>query len=67
MVEVSCHGSYAVIKKIYKEFVKNGLRIAEPGEFTRRALENDKLDLTKVEALADSNKCQHRETKRVSI
>ena len=53
MVEVSCHGSYAVIKKISKEFIKSGLRIAEPGEFTRRALENDKLDLTKVEALGD--------------
>jgi len=53
MVEVSCHGSHAVIKKISKELIKSGLRIAEPGEFTRRALENDKLDLTKVEALGD--------------
>jgi len=53
MVEISCHGSYAVIKKISKELIKKGLRIAEPGEFTRRALENDKLDLTKVEALSD--------------
>ena len=53
MVEISCHGSYAVIKKISKELIKKGLRIAEPGEFTRRALENNKLDLTKVEALAD--------------
>ena len=35
------------------QLLKNNLRIAEPGEFTRRALENDKLDLTKVEALAD--------------
>ena len=53
MVEISCHGSHAVIKKISKELIKNSLRIAEPGEFTRRALENEKLDLTKVEALAD--------------
>ena len=53
MVEISCHGSHAVIKKISKELIKNSLRIAEPGEFTRRALENDKLDLTKVEALGD--------------
>ena len=52
-VEISCHGSLAVIKRITKELVKNHIRIAEPGEFTRRALENDKLDLTKVEALAD--------------
>jgi len=53
MVEISCHGSYAVIKKISKILIKKGLRIAEPGEFTRRALENNKLDLTKVEALED--------------
>ena len=53
MVEIYCHGSHAVIKKISKELIKNSLRIADPGEFTRRALENDKLDLIKVEALAD--------------
>lgn len=53
MVEISCHGSIAVIKKIIKELINSGLRIAEPGEFTRRALENNKLDLVKVEALAD--------------
>ena len=53
MVEVSCHGSLAVIKKITDEFIKKDMRIAEAGEFTRRALENNKLDLTKVEALGD--------------
>jgi len=53
MVEISCHGGLAVIKKMTEELVKNDIRIAEPGEFTRRALENDKLDITKVEALGD--------------
>ena len=38
---------------VTNELIKKGLRIAVPGEFTRRALENDKLDITKVEALAD--------------
>ena len=47
MVEISCHGSQAIIKKISKQLIKNDLRIADPGEFTRRALENDKIDLTK--------------------
>ncbi len=53
MVEISCHGSTAIIKKITKELLFKGLRLAEPGEFTRRSLENNKMDLTNVEGLAD--------------
>ena len=53
MVEISCHGGLATINKASKELLKTGMRMAEPGEFTRRALENNKLDLIKVEALAD--------------
>lgn len=54
VVEISSHGSSAVIKKIIEVFSKNkNTRIAEPGEFTRRAFENNKLDLTQVEAIAD--------------
>ena len=53
MVEISCHGSLAVIKKISKNFIENNLRPAGPGEFTRRSLENNKIDITKVEALED--------------
>ena len=54
MVEISTHGGNAVIKKILSILSKHkGLRIATPGEFTRRAFENNKLDLTQVEAIAD--------------
>ena len=53
MVEISCHGSIAIIKKLSYELQKTGMRIAEPGEFTRRSLENDKIDLTQVEAMGD--------------
>jgi len=56
MVEIATHGSSAVIKKIIKifsEFGKKNIRLALPGEFTRRAFENNKLDLTQVEAIAD--------------
>ena len=54
MVEISAHGGNAVIKKIFEELrgVKN-TRLANTGEFTRRAFENNKLDLTQVEAIAD--------------
>ena len=54
MVELSVHGSNAVIKKIINMLSKNKkTRLALPGEFTRRAFENNKLDLTQVEAVAD--------------
>jgi len=54
MVEISSHGSNAVIKKMFEIFSKQQeMRQATPGEFTRRAFENNKLDLTQVEAIAD--------------
>ena len=54
MVEISSHGSVAVIKNILKMLSQiKGLKFATPGEFTRRAFENNKLDLTQVEAIAD--------------
>ena len=53
-VEIAIHGSNAVIKKIMGVLIKNkNVRLATPGEFTRRAFENNKLDLTQVEAIAD--------------
>lgn len=54
VVEFQVHGSIAVVRAILAELGRlDGLRLAEAGEFTRRALINDRLDLTQVEALAD--------------
>ncbi|NVK59168.1 MAG: tRNA uridine-5-carboxymethylaminomethyl(34) synthesis GTPase MnmE, partial [Rhodobacteraceae bacterium] len=54
VVEFQIHGSQAILRAVLRELdAVDGLRMAEPGEFTRRALENDRLDLTQVEALAD--------------
>lgn len=53
-VEIHTHGSLAVIKLMYKVLSKNRqLRLAEPGEFARRAFMNGKFDLTAAEGLAD--------------
>lgn len=53
-VEISCHGSKAVIRSIYDELSKlEGFRLAEPGEFSRRAFYNGKMDLTEADGLAD--------------
>ena len=54
VVELHLHGSPAVVTSIFRLLGSfSGLRYAEPGEFTRRALENGKLDLAQVEGLAD--------------
>jgi len=54
VVELQVHGGQAVIAAVLGALARmDGLRAAEPGEFTRRAFENGKLDLTRVEGLAD--------------
>ena len=53
VVEFHLHGSLAVVTAVERVLAQAGARLAEPGEFTRRALENDKLDLAQVEALGD--------------
>ena len=52
-VEISCHGSPVIIKEIIKLFLKRGVRLAEPGEFTKRAFLNGRFDLAQAEAVAD--------------
>jgi tRNA modification GTPase len=53
IVEISCHGSTYIQKKILELLVGSGARMATAGEFTMRAFLNGKLDLTQVEAVAD--------------
>lgn len=52
-VEISCHGSPYIVQSIIKLFLKNGVRMAEQGEFTKRAFLNGRFDLTQAEAVAD--------------
>jgi tRNA modification GTPase len=52
-VEFGCHGGMVVSDEIISALVRHGARFAEPGEFTRRAFLNGKMDLTQVEAVAD--------------
>ncbi len=51
-VEISCHGNPVLVSRILAILIKAGARAAEPGEFTRRAFINGKLDLLEVEAVA---------------
>lgn len=52
-VEISCHGSPVIVKEILKVLLKQGARLAEPGEFTKRAFVNGRFDLAQAEAVAD--------------
>lgn len=53
IVEISCHGSEFIIKKIIQLCQKNGARLAYPGEFSQRAYLSGKMDLTQAEAICD--------------
>ncbi|WP_306114149.1 MULTISPECIES: tRNA uridine-5-carboxymethylaminomethyl(34) synthesis GTPase MnmE [unclassified Roseovarius] len=70
VVEFQTHGSVAVVSSLLGELSKmDGLRPAEPGEFTRRALQNGRMDLSQVEGLADlieaETEAQRRQALRV--
>lgn len=52
-VEINCHGGTYVVKRVLETVIKNGARPAEPGEFTKRAFLNGKLDLSQAEAVID--------------
>ena len=52
-VEINCHGGVFVVKKILETVIKYGARPADPGEFTKRAFLNGRIDLSQAEAVID--------------
>ena len=64
VVEISCHGSVFIQQKLLEALTDQGCRMAEPGEFTRRAYLHGKMDLSRAEAVADlidsESEAQHR-------
>jgi len=61
VVEINCHSGMAVLERILELVLRSGARLAEPGEFTRRAFLNGRIDLTQAEAVLD---VIHSKTKR---
>ena len=53
VVEINCHGGVLVVKKVLSLVLKNGARLAESGEFTKRAFLNGRIDLSQAEAIMD--------------
>ena len=66
-VEISCHASKYIADRLMQLLVKAGARTAEPGEFTRRAFLNGKMDLAQAEAVADLIASQNAAAHRVAI
>ncbi|PXV85334.1 tRNA modification GTPase [Lachnotalea glycerini] len=52
-VEIDCHGGILVVQRVLEIVIKNGARCAEPGEFTKRAFLNGRIDLSQAEAVID--------------
>ncbi|HOA79490.1 MAG TPA: tRNA uridine-5-carboxymethylaminomethyl(34) synthesis GTPase MnmE [Defluviitaleaceae bacterium] len=53
VVEINCHGGIVSVKKVLEQVIKSGARLAEPGEFTKRAFLNGRIDLSQAEAVID--------------
>ncbi len=66
-VEIDCHGGVFVTKRILETVLKNGARPAEPGEFTKRAFLNGRIDLSQAEAVADVITAQNSYALRLSV
>ena len=67
MVEISCHGSISVINKITDTLLDKKIRLAEPGEFTKRALINDKLGVLEAEAINDLVNAETENQRKIAI
>ncbi len=67
VVEVNCHGGIYVTLKIYELLQNLGARIAEPGEFTKRAFLNGRIDLTQAESVMDVINSKNDQQRKVSI
>lgn len=66
VVEIQCHSGSAVIEKILEIIINEGARIAEPGEFTKRAFINGRIDLTQAEAVIDIINAENENSRKIA-
>lgn len=66
-IEIDCHGGVLVMKKILDVVLKNGARLAEPGEFTKLAFLSGRIDLTQAEAVMDLIQSENELARKASI
>jgi len=67
VIEINCHGGTVVLKNILELILRKGARLAEPGEFTKRAFLNGRLDLSQAEAVIDLINAKTGESSKAAI
>jgi len=67
VVEINCHGGMVALRKTLELVLKQGARLAEPGEFTKRAFINGRIDLSQAEAVLDLIRSKTDESRRIAI
>lgn len=67
VIEINCHGGIAPTNKVLEVLLKNGARLAEPGEFTKRAFLNGRIDLLEAEATMDLISSASDKARKISI
>ena len=67
VIEINCHGGIATTNKILEILIKNGARLAEPGEFTKRAFLNGRIDLIEAESIMDLINSKTESSRKLAI
>ncbi|MEK6582838.1 MAG: tRNA uridine-5-carboxymethylaminomethyl(34) synthesis GTPase MnmE [Nitrospirota bacterium] len=67
IVEINCHGGMLPLRKVLELVIKEGARLADPGEFTKRAFLNGRLDLSEAEAVIDLIRAKTDEAGRIAL
>ncbi|MCI8374536.1 MAG: tRNA uridine-5-carboxymethylaminomethyl(34) synthesis GTPase MnmE [Lachnospiraceae bacterium] len=67
VAEIDCHGGVFLLRRILETVLKNGARIAEPGEFTKRAFLNGRIDLSQAEAVMDVIQAKNQMALKTSV
>ena len=67
VVEISCHGGHFIAESILKVLLKSGARLGEPGEFTKRAFLNGRIDLSQAEAVGDLIAAQTSASHKIAL
>jgi len=67
VIEINCHGGISTTNKVLELVLNNGARLAEPGEFTKRAFLNGRIDLTQAESVMDLINSKNESKRKVAI
>ncbi|SCW75225.1 tRNA modification GTPase [Paenibacillus tianmuensis] len=67
VVEISCHGGFVSVRKVLDLLLEHGARLAEPGEFTKRAFLNGRIDLSQAEAVIDLIRAKSDRAFRIAL